>query len=158
MSEILLGVTSSRGGNWIWEESECFRFAEVDYMDSYGGYHDDMSGGRLDPAAVIKAREEEMSFIRSYNVYVKVPIEESYRETGKGPVSTKWLDTNKGDSVHPNIRSRFVAREIAHEKDTAMFAATPPLEANKLLYSMATAEGIGYHEGDRAWGHVLDVY
>ena len=73
-----------RGGNCIWEESECFRFAEVDYMDSYGGYHDDMSGGRLDPAVVIKAREEEMSFIRSYNVYVKVPIEESYRATGKG--------------------------------------------------------------------------
>ena len=44
LSEILLGVTSSRGGDWIWEESECFRFAEVDYMDSYGGYHDDMSG------------------------------------------------------------------------------------------------------------------
>ena len=95
-------------------------------MDSYGRYRDDMSGGRLDPAAVIKAREEEMSFIRSYNVYVKVPLEESYRETGKGPVSTKWLGTNTGDSVHPNIRSRFVAREIAHEKDTAMFEATPP--------------------------------
>ena len=82
-------------------------------MDSYGGYHDDMSGGRLHPAAVINARDEELSFIRSYNVYVKVPIEESYRETGKGPVSTTWLDTNKGDAVHPNIRSRFVAREIA---------------------------------------------
>ena len=104
-----------------------FRFAEINYMDSYGGYHDDMSGCRLDPAAVVTAREEEMSFIRSYNVYVKVPVEESYRETGKGPVSTKWLDTNKGDSVHPCIRSRFVACEIAHSKDTAMFAATPPL-------------------------------
>ena len=74
---------------------------------------------------------------------MKVPIEESYRETGKGPVSTKWLDTNKGDSVHLNIRSKSVAREIAHERDTAMFAATPPLEANKLLYSLATTEGIG---------------
>ena len=92
---------------------------------------------------MIKAREEEMNFIRSYNVYVKAPVEESYRETGKGPVSTKWLDTNKGDSVHPNIRSRFVAREIAHERDTAMVAATPPLEANKLLYSLATTEGVG---------------
>ena len=61
---------------------------------------------------------------------MKVPIEESYRETGKGPVSTKRLDTNKGDSAHPNIRSRFVAREIAHERDTAMVAATPPLKAN----------------------------
>ena len=65
-------------------------------MDSYGGYRDDMSGGRLDPAAVMKAREEELSLILSYNVYVKVPIEYSYRETGKGPVSTKWLDTNMG--------------------------------------------------------------
>ena len=124
-------------------------------MDSYGGYRDDMSGGRLDPAAVISARDEELSFIRSYNVYVKVPIEESYRETGKGPVSTTWLDANKGDAVHPNIRSRFVAREIAHERDSAMFAATPPLEANKLLYSLATTEGVGYNEGDREGGMCL---
>ena len=65
-SEVLVGATGSRGGDWIWEESECFKFAEVDDMDSYGGYHDDMPGGRLDPAAVIKAREEDMSFIRSY--------------------------------------------------------------------------------------------
>ena len=70
-------------------------------------------------------------------------------------MSTKWLDTNKGDSAHPNIRSRFVAREIAHERDTAMFAATPPLEANKLLYSLATTEGIGYNEGNRAGGMCL---
>ena len=56
LSDVLLGATSSRGGDCIWEESKCFRFAEVDYMDSYGGYHDDLSGGRLDPAAVIKAR------------------------------------------------------------------------------------------------------
>ena len=75
-----------------------------------------MSGGRLDPAAVVKAREEEMSFIRSSNVYVKVPVEESYRETGKGPVSTTWLDTNSVNSVHPNIRSRFVAREFATKR------------------------------------------
>ena len=75
LSEIRLEIASSRGGNLIWEESEGFKFVEVDYMDSYGGYHADMSGGRLDPAAVVKAREEEMSFIRSYNVYVQVPVE-----------------------------------------------------------------------------------
>ena len=51
--------------------------------------------------------------------------------------------------MHPNIRSRFVAREIAHERDSAMFVATPPLEANKLLYSLAATEGVGYNEGDR---------
>ena len=66
-----------------------------------------------------------------------------------GPISTKWIDTNKGDEVHPNIRSRFAAREIAYDKDSAMFAATPPLEANKLLYSLAVTEGVGYFEGDQ---------
>ena len=57
--------------------------------------------------------------------------------------------------AHPNIRSRFVAREIAHDKDTAMFAATPPLEANKLLYSLAVTEGVGYFEGDQEGGMCL---
>ena len=55
----------------------------------------------------------------------------------------------QGGVVNPNIRSRFVAREIAHDKDTAMFAATPPLEAHQLLYSLAATEGVGYFEGDR---------
>ena len=70
-------------------------------------------------------------------------------------MSTKWLDTNRGDSVHPNIRSMFVAREIAYERDTAMFAATPPLEANRLPYSLAATECVGYNEGDRAGGMCL---
>ena len=58
--------------------------------------------------------------------------------------------------MHPNIRSRFVvAREIAHERGTSMFAAIPPLETNKLLYSLATTEGVGYNEGDRSGGMCL---
>ena len=73
----------------------------------------------------------------------------------QGAYQTKWIDTNKGDVVHPNMRSRFVAREIAHDKDTAMFAATPPLEANKLLYSLAVTEGVGYFEGDKEGGMCL---
>ena len=155
MSEILLSAAVSRGSDWIWNAAEEVDYQEVKYLDSYGTYHDDISGNRLDTAAVVAARQEELGFIRSYNVYVHAPIGECWKETGKGPISTKWIDTNKGDVVHPNIRSRFVAREIAHDKDTAMFAATPPLEANKLLYSLAVTEGIGYFEGDRAGGMCL---
>ena len=49
----------------------------------------------------------------------------------------KWLDINKGDEKEPEYRSRLVAKEIAHTKDEMMFAATPPLEAKKLLFSRA---------------------
>ena len=36
-----------------------------------------------------------------------------------------------------------------------MFAATPPLEAQKLLFSMAVTEGIGYQRGEKENGFKL---
>eukprot|EP00969_Alexandrium_andersonii_P294439 13014634-Alexandrium_andersonii.AAC.1 len=48
---------------------------------------------------------------------------------------------NKGDAENPTVRSRYVAKDIAHWKDDAMLAATPPLEAARLLLSfLATSE------------------
>ena len=44
---------------------------------------------------------------------------------------------DKGDSHAYEIRARLVAQEIRHVKGDAMFAATPPLEAVKLLLSLA---------------------
>ncbi len=37
-----------------------------------------------------------------------------------------------------------------------MFAATPPLEAKKLLLSLAVTEGIGFKKGCKAKGYKLD--
>ena len=37
-----------------------------------------------------------------------------------------------------------------------LFAATPPLECKKMLFSMAVTEGIGYQRGKRNQGKVLD--
>ena len=45
------------------------------------------------------------------------------------------MDVNKGDSKRPLVRSRYVAMEIAYSKDDHFFAATPPLEALRLLLS-----------------------
>ena len=89
---------------------------------------------------VYKARVEEVEYIRNMKLYDKVPKDECWRVTGKGPISTKWIDINKGDDTRPNYRSRNVAREIAHKKMDGLFAATPPLEVMKLLLSiLATA-------------------
>ena len=72
-----------------------------------------------------------------------MPIEECWKTTGNGAISTKWIDINKGDDRQPNYRSRNVAREIAHKKQEGLFAATPPLEVMKLLLSTLTTANKG---------------
>ena len=53
-------------------------------------------------------------------------------------------DVNKGDDTTPNVRARLVAKEIKADSRLDMFAATPPLEAKKFLFSRAaTSSGLG---------------
>lgn len=52
--------------------------------------------------------------------------------------------------------SGVVAKEIKTDKRDDLFAATPPLEAKKLLFSYAVTEGIGYLKGDKQSGMKLD--
>ena len=59
------------------------------------------------------------------------------------------MDINKGDRKSPEFRSRLVAQEIKKDKRDDLFAATPPLEANTMLFSFATTEGIGYKKGNK---------
>ena len=47
-------------------------------------------------------------------------------------------------AIHPEYRSRLVAKEIKLDKVKGLFAATPPLEAKKMLISYAVAAGIGH--------------
>lgn len=73
-------------------------------------------------------------------MYSKVPVTECIRCTGKQPIGSKWIDINKGDAKSPNYRSRLVAKEIKRGPSDEMFAATPPLEAKKCLFSMAMSQ------------------
>ena len=58
---------------------------------------DDTTGKMLKTEKVLLARREEIEKFRQHNVYLKVPIEECYQVTGKGPLGLKWIDINKGD-------------------------------------------------------------
>ena len=73
-------------------------------------------------------------------IYTKRPISECVRVTGKQPIGTKWIDINKGDTANPNYRSRLVAKEIRRGPNEDMFAATPPLEAKKCLFSYVMSQ------------------
>ena len=49
-----------------------------------------------------------------------------------------------------------MAKEIKVDKREDLFAATPPLEAKKMLFSWAVTEGIGFKKGHRKEGMKLD--
>ena len=68
------------------------------------------------------ARKVEMETFKKHGLYEKVPIEECWKETGKGPVGVKWVDTNMGDKEKPEYRCRLVAKEITGGEEDVVLA------------------------------------
>ncbi len=101
-----------------------------------GDIWDDISGQRLDPSLVKEARSEELFEFGKHRVYVKVPLEQCLERTGKQPIGVRWVDINKGDEENPEYRSRLVAMDFKTVKLDTIFAATPPLEAKKMLFHL----------------------
>ena len=121
------------------------RSQEVSHEEE-GQAWDDRTGESLDPKEVRKARSIEMAYVRSKGVWEKISRSEACRR-GIKIIQTRWLDINKGDMWNPNYRSRFVGKEYNNGKngDVSWFAATPPLEALKLIVSDAAT----FHRGKK---------
>jgi hypothetical protein len=100
-------------------------------------YFDNLSGVALPPKLVEKARKEEIDFMIDWAVWEEVPVARCWQTTGKGPLGGRWVDVNKGDAATPNVRCRYVAKEIAYHKSDDFFAAMPPLETLRMLISRA---------------------
>ena len=81
----------------------------------------------MDTKLTREAMREEIEAFHKMKVYVTVTIEQCIHETGKRPIGTRWVDTNKGDKAKPKIRSRFVAQELKKDKQPELSAATPPI-------------------------------
>ena len=73
-------------------------------------YYDDLSNLQLRSDLVDKAKREEMEIFAKFPMYTKVPLQDAYHFTGKGPIGTKWVDVNKGDENEAEYRSRLVAK------------------------------------------------
>ena len=97
---------------------------------------DDVSNENLVPQLVMDARQVELDFFKSMHVYDKVPRQQQ-KDTGGKLIGTRWVDTNKGDMSKTDYRSRLVAQEFATHKDDSLYAATPPLEALRMVISHA---------------------
>ena len=73
-------------------------------------------------------------------VLVAVTADEAKADTEGKIVGSRWINCNKGDSINPDVRCRLVAQEVANEPDHNFYAATPPLEAKRLLFSQWASE------------------
>ena len=72
-------------------------------------------------------------------MYTRVPRSQCFRETGKAPIKTGWVETNKGTAGEPIVRARWVAKEFRTNVRPDLYAPTPPLEAIKLIMSEAAS-------------------
>ena len=73
---------------------------------------DDLIGAQLPFQLVAEARKEEMNHMMGHTFHA-VDRAECLAKTGKQPLSTRWIDTDKshGQGVM-KVRSRFVARDF----------------------------------------------
>jgi hypothetical protein len=100
---------------------------------------DDVRGGVLKAAE----REAEKRKLEEEEVEEEIwklkPVEVCWRNTGKGPKTVRWVDTNKGALKEWIISSRLVARHFkGNDKNRDdLFAEAPPLGAKRLLVSRA---------------------
>ena len=76
------------------------------------------------------------------NIWSLRPIADCWRDTGKAPETVRWVDTKKGRKGKQMIRSRRVARDFKGTDNDRndLFAGTPPLEANVMLFSRAATK------------------
>ncbi len=98
-----------------------------------GRIWDDTRGGWLNPVLAAAARAEEMEYIRRHRVYHRVPRSEALRDSGRQPIKTGWVDTNKGSPEKPLIRSRWVANKFNTGSRFDLFALATPLEGIRLV-------------------------
>ena len=112
-------------------------FEVNDNLEGEADWHlqlDEKTGKELDPTLVKKAQAEEMGFMGKIVVFEDSSREECLELTGRPPVTTKWVNTNKDTEEDPEIRCRLVARDFKPhgERDREdLFAAMPPLELTK---------------------------
>ena len=114
------------------DKKTCQEHEEFDLEEAY----DDVTGMGLDPKEVTRARLKEMSYIDDKQVWRKISRREA-KDRGIKTVGVRWIDINKGDTEKPDLRSRLVAKDFNTGQEGGLFAATPPLEALKLLISEA---------------------
>ena len=93
-------------------------------------YKDEYTREELPLGHVRAAMHDELLYFCD-KVWELVPIDEV---NGK-VIGSRWVNCNKNDIADPDVRCRLVGQEVNLHADESFYAATPPLEAKRLLFS-----------------------
>ena len=132
----------------------------VEKCSGYVERWDDVSGAPLDVKLLRAAREVEMQFFEKMGVWAERLPKSVAKSRGGNIIQGRWVDINKGDIAKPDCRAHFVGKEFNTGVDAALYTATPPLEALKLLVGHAASHVDGgahimLSDVKRAYFHAL---
>ena len=119
-------------------------------------YRDEYTNDVLPKDHVRAAMANEISYL-CREAIEGIPLKETLADPKHVLVSGRWITSNEHDAERPDCRGRYVAQEINHggEADAAFYAATPPLEAKRKLFSMWSSERTRHRQPLQL--HVFDV-
>ena len=95
---------------------------------------DECTGERLPDDLFRAATANELQYFGDTVLELATP-EEVKQDVCAVVVGGRWVLCNKGDTTAPKICAQFVATEANHAHDVAFYAATPPLEAKRLIFN-----------------------
>ena len=98
-------------------------------------YKDEYTQEELDPELARAAMMDELQYFND-TVWRFLPKSEADKLYPNATfLGGRCVNHNKGESLNPKVRCRFVATEVAKENNLAYYASTPPLDAIRLLAS-----------------------
>ena len=103
----------------------------LQFTDSY---RDEYTSEILPHWHTCEAITDEVRYLMEH-VLTVVPYHEAHEDPDSKVIGGRWVNSNKQDLNNPKCRGRFVAQEVGNGADDAFYAATPPLEAKRLLLS-----------------------
>ena len=102
-------------------------------------HKDEYTNEPLSPSHIHSAILDECKYVND-NVWVGVEVQEALADPEAKVVGCRWVTCNKGDVSDQGVRARHVAQEPSICQDASCYAATPPLEAGRLLFSTWATE------------------
>ena len=90
---------------------------------------------------------EELNYFSEEGVWEGADYNELKSNPDATHVRMRWVLYTKGDAQCLDVLARLVACEVAHEKESALYASAPPLEAKNgcLVAMLESGEGMVAH-------------
>ena len=98
-------------------------------------YRDEYTHEDLPIEHVKVAMHDELTYFCD-KVWELVPVDEVEGKV----IGSRWVNCNKNDITDPDVRCRLVGQEVNLYADDSFYAATPPLEAKRMLFTQFSTE------------------